>query len=135
MSLGTVYLMMLYVQHRLAGGLQPDCNGFFQIRRVEFIKELPMTPSTFDRNVRDFVEKVMTQWDLNIWFHLTGLAGEKLYIDVSYSKGVLKFRRNPITERSELQYVWARPPVAWEERSFRYEYLPVPEGLALPIIK
>lgn len=135
MSLGTVYLMMLYVQHRLAEGLQPDRDGFYQIRRAGFIKDLPMTPSTFDRNVRDFVEKVMPQWDLNIWFHLTGLAGEKLYIDISYSKGLLKFRRNPITERSELQYVWARRPLAWEERSFRYEYLPAPEGLELPIVK
>lgn len=131
----SLYLMMLFVQHKLAEGIEPDADGYYHIRRKEFIDELPMSASTFNYNIKNFTTHVMTHWDLYTWFGLEGLAGETLYIDVSYSNGALHFRRNPITEREDLKYVWARKPNGWHLRRFSYETVPVPEWVKLPVSK
>ena len=129
------YALMLYVQHVLADGLQPDEDGYYRIRRKDFIAELPMKPSTFDNNIDKLVSYYLPQWDISIWFGLQGLAGETLYNDISYSRGVLQFRRNPITKHPQLQYLWARKPPLWETRDFRYEHVLVPEYFTLPLNK
>ena len=131
----TLYQMMLFVQHKLADGIEPDAEGYYIITRKEFIDELPMKSSTFDYNIKNFATRLMTEWDLCIWFGLTGLGGETLYIDISYINGALRFKRNPLTLRKDLEYVWARKPRGWELRSFSYETVPVPEWVTLPIKK
>jgi len=130
-----LYKLMLYVQYRVSEGLQPDENGYYKIKRADFIKDLPIAASTFDNNIEKLWEHMMSEWDIGIFFGLTGLYGEKLYVEVSYTKGVLSFKRNPITKHPKLQYLWARKPLYWETRDFRYEHVPVPEHFTLPLNK
>ncbi len=129
------YNMMLFVQQRLYEGLQPDEDGYYIIRRKEFIERLPMTSSTFAKQIKNLTKYYMQEWDLQIMFGLKGLARENLYTDISYESGKLRFKRNPYTLREELQYVWARKPFGWEERRFSYNDVPVPENVHLPIEK
>lgn len=131
----TGYLLMLFVQQRLYEGLQPDADGYYVITRKEFLERLELSPSTFAGQIKNLVNYYMQQWSLGIMFHLDGLHGENLYTDISYDHGKLKFKRNEYTLRPELSYVWARKPLHWEERSFRYEYVEVPENIKLPIDK
>ena len=127
--------MMLFVQQRLYEGLQPDEDGYYTIQRKEFIDRIPIKPSTFSARINELVESYMEEWDLEIMFKLKGLIGENLYVDISYKNGKLRFRKNPYLERPELNYVWARKPLHWEERLLRREYIPVPENVVLPIQK
>ncbi len=127
------YRLMLFVQQRLYEGLEPNEDKDYCIKRKEFIERLPMPASTFDNNIQKLVSNYIQQWDLSISFGLEGLAGENLYLDVRYEKGVLKFKRNPYSLRPELSYIWGRKPKGWERRSFNYEYVPVPEKIQLPI--
>ena len=129
------YKLMLFVQQRLYEGLEPDSEGYYIIRRKEFIERLPMKPSTFAGQINNLVDYYMQVWDLGINFHLQGLNRENLYVDVSYQNGKLRFRRNKYTKCPELDYVWARKPLHWEERNFVYEYVPAPKHIELPIKK
>jgi len=127
--------MMLFVQQRLYEGLQPDEDGYYTIQRKEFIDRIPIKPSTFSARISELVESYMEEWDLEIMFNLKGLIGENLYTDISYKNGKLRFKKNPYIERPEFSYIWARRPLLWEERQFRYEPVPVPENVVLPIQK
>ena len=129
----TVHLLMLYVQHAVSEGLQPDETGVYSIARKEFIASLGIPASTFDQNRAAFVNEMMTGWDLEIMFSLKGLLHENLYTDVKYEKGSLTFKRNPITMRPELSYVWGIKPPYWERRMFVDPYIPVPDSVKLPI--
>ena len=126
-------LLMLFVQQRLYEGLQPDEDGFYVISRKEFLERLDMSPSTFSARIKDLTDYYMLDWNLEIMFGLKGLIHENLYTDISYSKGKLRFKRNPYTERPELSYLWARQPKYWEERYLCYDTPPVPENVVLPI--
>lgn len=130
---GTESKLMLYVQHAIYEGLQPDENGVYSIARKDFIKGLDIPASTFDRNRDAFITRYMKSWDMEILFGLKGLLGENLFTDVEYENGTLKFKRNPITHRPEISYVWGIKPPYWEKRMFVYPYIPVPENVKLPI--
>ena len=129
------YKLMLFVKQRLYEGLQPDADGYYTIQRKEFLERIPMKPSTFAGQIENLTDYYMRLWDLQILFKLTGLVGENLYTDISYQNGKLRFKKNSYIERKELEYVWARKPLNWEERRFMYEYIPVPENVVLPIKK
>lgn len=125
---------MLYVQHAVSEGLQPDEAGTYHIPRKKFLDTLGISASAFDRSKSELVELLST-WDLEIMFDLTGLLHENLYTDVDYQKGELTFRRNPITLRPELSYVWGIKPKYWEQRMFSYPFALVPDNVVLPIQK
>lgn len=131
----TGYQMMLLVQQRLYEGLEPDTDGYYIIKRKEFIDRLGLPSSTVSSRIGDLVKCYMQQWNLGIIFGLKGLEKENLYTEVYYSNGQLRFKRNPYTMIPELQYVWDRKPVDWEHRRFRYEQISVPESVKLPINK
>lgn len=130
----TTSLLILYVQYAISEGLQPDETGTYHIPRKDFLDILGLSASTFDKNKAELVEALST-WDLEIMFDLTGLLHENLYTDVSYQKGELTFRRNPITMRPELSYVWGIKPKYWEQRMFSYPFVLVPDNVVLPIQK
>ena len=131
----TVRLLMLYVQKVIADGLEPDQNGTYSITRKEFVSRLELSSSTFDKNRDDFLKALSKGWDLEIMFDLKGLPKENLYTDVRYEKGVLYFKRNPITFRPELSYVWGVEPPYWNQKIFVWPYIPVPDNVNLPISK
>ena len=124
---------MLFVQQRLYEGLQPDADGYYVIQRKEFLERIPMKPSTFSGQIGNLTDYYMKQWNLAVSFDLKGLGYENLYVDISYSNGKLRFKRNPYTERPELDYIWARKPLYWEERRFVYESVPVSDAVKLLI--
>ena len=127
------YKMMLFVQQRLYEGLLPDENGYYTIRRREFVDRLPISQSSFETQIGKLVNWYMQEWDLFEVFGLVGLEGENLYTDVYYQGGKLRFKRNPYTLREDLCYVWARKPSGWEERQFLQEAVPVAENVVLPL--
>lgn len=129
------HLLMLYVQHRIYEGLKPDANGVYTITRREFISDLGMGASTFDKNRDVLVNELMRDWDLELTFDLKGLLRENLFVDIEYSDGALRFKRNTITLRPELSYVWAIKPPYWDRRQFVWPYIPVPDNIELPIKK
>lgn len=128
-------MLMLFVQQRLYEGLLPNENGYYIIRRKEFLDRIPMAPSTFANRIRKLTDYYMKSWDLQIFFGLKGLSDENLYTDISYTNGMLRFKKNPYVERQELSYVWARKPLDWEGRRFIYETPPIPDTVVLPIRK
>lgn len=130
----TTSLLMLYVQYAVSEGLEPDDTGIYHITRKDFLDVLGISSSTFDKNKAELVE-MLSSWDLETIFNLTGLTNEYLYTDVSYQKGELTFRRNPLTLRPELSYVWGIRPKYWEQRMFSYPFVLVPDYLTLPIRK
>lgn len=133
MSLDNANKIMYYVQCAIADGLQPDADGFYRIRRKDILEGLGMAPSTFNNNIDLFLREYIGGWNLEITFGLKGLIHEDLYTDISYHRGVLKFKRNPITLRSEFSYLWGISPKRNPYNYFRWPYIPVPESITLPI--
>lgn len=101
-----------YIQGELFNGKQPTETGEYVFSRKELAEGVGISVSTVD-NCKDAVAKYFSSFcDLCSWAKYEEYIGEKLYIDVSYEKGKLKFKRNPITFEPHLSHLWALPPLA-----------------------
>lgn len=100
-----------YIQCELADGRKPDKDGYYAFSRKELAEGAKISLSTFDSH-KDEVVRYFSSWcNLKSWAHYDEYAGEILYVDVSYERGKLKFRQNPITINSKLSYLWALRPL------------------------
>lgn len=107
------------IQQSLYDGKCPDEEGFYCFPRKELCEIAGISPSTFDRCKDEVVDYFRRRCDLATWAKYNEYKGEVLYVDVSYERGVLKFRRNPLTLKPELEYLWALPPLDF---FFAYDY-------------
>lgn len=100
-----------YIQNELSRGREPSEEGYYIFARKELIEGSGISASAFN-SCKDDVVKYFSSWcDLKRWAKYDEYAGEILYVDVSYERGKLKFKRNPITFSSELEHLWALPPL------------------------
>lgn len=100
-----------YIQGELFNGKQPTETGHYVFSRKELAEGVGISVSTVD-NCKDAVTKYFSSFcDLKTWAKYDEYAGEILYIDVSFEKGKLKFKRNPITFEPHLSHLWALPPL------------------------
>ncbi|MGN1230465.1 MAG: hypothetical protein ACI4TP_01055 [Anaerotignum sp.] len=100
-----------YIQQKLYEGRQPDKAGYYVFPRKELSEGAEISATTFD-NCKDDVVSYFEKWcDLKVWAKYNEYAGEILYVDVSYQRGKLRFRQNPITINSQLSHLWALPPL------------------------
>lgn len=107
-----------FIQQKLYEGRQPDEAGYYVFPRKELSEGAEISPTTFD-NCKDDVVAYFEKWcDLKVWAKYNEYAGEILYVDVSYQRGKLRFRQNPITINSKLSHLWALPPL---DSSFSYD--------------
>lgn len=101
-----------FIQRMLYEGWQQTDEGYYLFTRKELAEGAKISVSTVDR-YKDKVLKYFSSYcDLKSWAQYNRYAGENLYIDVSYQRGKLKFKRNPITLKPHLSHLWALPPLA-----------------------
>ena len=103
--------MVYYIQTSLYDGRQPEAEGFYIFTKKELAEKLGLALTTVHRNIGDVVQYFSSWCDLSSWAKYPELAGEVLYTDVSYERGVLKFKQNPLTLRPDLSFLWALPPL------------------------
>ena len=110
-----------YVQECIADG-RPDENGVFVFTRKELVDATGISPSTFNKNINEVIKLIGTGFDFHLSFNVPGykIHQENVFIDVSYEKGKLTFRRNPLTLTEEFEYMWSelKPKYPW----FAYIY-------------
>lgn len=100
-----------FIQESLYKGKQATADGFYVFTRKELSDGAGISVSTFDR-CKDDVVRYFSSWcDLKTWARYDEYVGEVLYVDVSYEKGKLRFKRNPITLQPNLCHLWALPPL------------------------
>ncbi len=103
-----------YVQETLYNGRQPDDQGFYIFSHKELYANLGVASKTISDSIEEVVCFFAERFDLARWAKYDELKGEQLYLDVSYEKGVLRFRRNPITIDSNLDFLWGLPPIRFD---------------------
>ena len=103
--------IVYYIQKELANGRQPSEDGFYIFTRKELIEGAEISASTFNNCKAEVVQYFSSWCDLKRWAKYDEYAGEILYVDVSYERGKLKFKRNPITFSLELEHLWALHPL------------------------
>lgn len=111
--------IVYYIQMSLYSGREPDEQGFYVYSRKELSEGTGLSMSTISNNIISAMLYFRDWCDLKSWAKYEEYAGEVLYVDVSYEKGKLKFKRNPITLKPELAYLWALPPL---NNCFAYDY-------------
>ena len=116
---GSASKIIYYIQKSLYEGRQPDAEGFYAYTRKELAEGTELSPSTISNNVIDAMLYFRDWCDLKSWAKYEEYKGEVLYVDVCYEKGKLRFKRNPITLKPELSYLWALPPL---DNYFTYDY-------------
>lgn len=116
---GSAAEIVYYVQKTLSQGKEPDEQGFYVYSRKDLAEGTGLAISTISNNIISAMLYFRDWCDLKSWAKYEEYAGEILYVDVSYEKGKLKFRRNPITLKPELSYLWALPPL---NNHFSYDY-------------
>lgn len=128
--------MMLYVRERLHIGLEPDAEGWYVIRRSEFINDIPMNASTFDRVIKEWIQYDLSRYSLSCAFNFKiGFKEDQMFLDACYTRGKLMFRRNPVTFLPELERVWTGSVGGWNVVHSIYQYIPelvVPPNYVLP---
>ena len=109
-------VIVRYIQESIANG-KSDVDGIFVFSRKELIQAAGISPSTFDRSISEVVELLAKHFDFCLQFQIPGykIRQANVFVDVSYEKGKLKFRRNPLTESDEFKYMWEelRPKYPW----------------------
>ncbi len=101
----------LYIQQSLYDGRQPVHEGFYCFRKKELCEMSGISASSFGTNLEELLDYFQRWCDFDTWARFPELRGEKLYQDVSYEKGVFRFRRNPLTFQPEYIFLWALPPL------------------------
>lgn len=100
-----------FIQKSLFNGKQPTNEGYYVFSRKELAEGAGISVSTLD-NCKEDVIRYFSSWcDLKTWANYEEYAGQILYTDVSYEKGKLRFKRNPITLQPPLSHLWALPPL------------------------
>lgn len=107
----SVYRMMHYIQKSLYEGKQPTEEGRFVYTRKELSQGAKLSLSTVDSTKFSLIEFMKKTFDLALWAKYDEYKGENLFVDIKYDRGRLSFRRNIITEKSDLQHLWALPPL------------------------
>ena len=128
-----------FIQTSLYNGKESTSAGYYVFSRKELAEGARLSVATFDKCKDDVIEYFSSHCDFKTWAKYDEYAGEILYIDVSYEKGKLKFKRNPLTLQPHLSHLWALPPVrktytsdAFDNkhrrrtRSYRCEYDAIP---------
>ena len=99
-----------FIQQSLYEGKQPDKDGYYVFTRKELADGAGKSVGTFDNN-RFGLEYYFSTCSLKEYGKYPEYANEMLYIDVKYEKGKFRFKRNTITMTSELEHLWALPPL------------------------
>lgn len=107
-----------FIQEALFNGKQPTNEGYYVFSRKELAEGAGISVSAFDGCRGDVIRYFSSWCDLKTWAKYEEYAGQILYTDVSYEKGKLRFKRNPITLQPDLCHLWALPPL---ERYFSYD--------------
>ncbi len=100
-----------YIQMSLYNGKCANEEGFYCYTKKELTENTGLSSDTISRNMEEVLE-YLTDWcDLSWFAGLEELKGQCLYTDVSYKRGILRFKRNPLTCQPEYMYLWALPPL------------------------
>ena len=103
--------IIVYIQNCLYDGRQPDQSGYYCFSRKELAENAEIALSTFDRCKEEVIHYFKTYCDFASWAKYKEFAGEVLYTEVSYERGLLKFKRNPLTQMPEFSFLWGLPPL------------------------
>ena len=100
-----------YIQTTLYDGRKPNENGYYCYSRKELAENTGLSPSTVVRNMDEVLDYFSKGFRLDNCVKFSEYPGESLYCDVSYVQGVLSFKRNPLTFKPELSFLWGLPPL------------------------
>ncbi len=122
---------MLYVRERLHCGLQPDEDGYYCISRKDFVNDIPMSASNFDRVKEEWMNYDLANYSIDcaLGFKFKLPNEDHMFLDIKYEKGFVKFKRNPITLLPEVERLWTGSAGGWNIVHSIYQYEP---PLALP---
>lgn len=107
----SVYKIIHYIQQSLYDGRKPDANGNYCFSRKDLAEGASVSLSSVSSNIESVVLMLSDDYDFNRWARFSEYTGENLYEGVSYNKGVLSFKRNPVTLAPDLNFLWALPPI------------------------
>lgn len=100
-----------YVRNTLYQGREPDENGFYIYNTSEIARAIGTSPRQISIR-KEAVEYVLkTNYDLSKYGKYPEYEGESIFTNVIFCRGILKFSRNPITFKKELEYLWALKPI------------------------
>lgn len=114
----SVSSILLYIQKSLYDGKQPNADAYYCYTAKELAENASVSLSTVKRSKEQVLSYLQRWCDFSTWAKFEDYAGEKLYQDVSFEAGVLKFQRNPLTFQEEFSFLWALPPL---EQWFSYD--------------
>ena len=103
--------VILYIQNSLYDGKKANDDGYYCFTRKELADNSRISATTLDRCKDDVCFHLMNDYDFSSWAKYKELAGESLYLDVAYEKGILRFKRNPLTFQPEYSFLWGLPPL------------------------
>ncbi len=100
-----------YVRNTLYQGRKPNEDGFYIYKSSEIARAIGTSPRQISIR-KEAVEHVLkTDYDLLKYGKYPEYKGESLFVNVSFCGGILQFKRNPITLKKELEYLWAMKPI------------------------
>ena len=108
---GATYKIIHYIQKSLYEGKKQDTDEYYIYTRKELAEGANVSLTSVNTCKYEVVEHFKEGYDLFKWAEYKEYLGEKLFLNVDYAHGELRFQRNPITLREELKHLWALRPL------------------------
>lgn len=108
-----------YIEKQLANGCAPDADGYYSFSRKDIVNGIAGSASFFDTHKDKALDFLANNMKMIQRANYTEDTDQNLFVDVSYEKGKVKFRKNPIYCEPKYSHLWGIPPLYdW----FAYEY-------------
>ena len=101
--------VIVYIRNSLYDGKKANDDGYYCFTRKELADHSRISVTTLDRCKDEICYHLRNDYDFSSWAKYKELSGESLYLDVAYEKGVLRFKRNPLTFQPEYAFLWGLP--------------------------
>lgn len=100
-----------YIQKELANGYEPDKDGFYSFSRKDIVNGIAGSASFFDSYKDKAIDFLANNMKMIKSAKFTEDVEENLFTDVSYEKGKIRFKKNPIYCDPKYSFLWAMPPL------------------------
>ena len=101
-------MVVRYIQNSISDG-RALLDDYYVFSRKELIEGAEISASSFNPKIIKEIIVLLRDWfDFNSNFNIKKFKWheQNLFVDISYDKGILKFKRNPLSLLPEYSYMW-----------------------------
>ena len=101
-------MVVRYIQNSISDGREL-VDDYYVFSRKELIEGAEISASSFNPKIIGEIITILRDFfDFNSNFNIKKFKWheQNLFVDISYDKGILKFKRNPLSLLPEYSYMW-----------------------------